>query len=551
MKRMWSTPGYVRVLCSCLGALIFCLARLALADAPQACVPDPSAPPATSPDDSPGSGAALQAIVQRLDGLMDQAWKAAGVEPSAPATDAEFLRRAYLDLTGMIPTVGQAREFLADSRPNKQDLLIDELVASPAHATHLAATWRKILLPADAMAVQFQGVGPFQDRLRAQFAQNVRYDNIVADILVATGTPQQSSATLFYTVHELKPEELAAATSRIFLGVQIQCAQCHDHPFDKWKQQDFWSLAAFFARIRSEGMERGPMTAGLADVNEGEVFLPDTQTVVPPKYLGADPAGEDALSTRRQQLALWIVSRENQYFARAAVNRVWAQLFGRGLAEPLDDLGDHNPASIPEVLETLSDWFCGSGYDVQALYRALGRTRAYRLAGTTSAQAQDVPAELFARMALKPLTGEQLFDCIARATRRPVVVPANPDDPFGSMFADPARLEFLLQFQSAMATGQGSPAGIPQVLTLMNGRLTSEVTDVSKGSLLAALEAPFLSDEDRVEVLCLATLSRQPTDAELAEWSSYVRSQGDQGRRDAYADLLWALVNCVEFGFNH
>lgn len=487
------------------------------------------------------------AMARRVDELLAAGWERAGVVPAPLADDATFLRRVTLDLTGLVPTASQARAFLLDSSPHKRARLIDELLASPAHANHLANLWLRMLVPQDALAQQRELAERLQAYLRLAIADNRRYDVLVADLLTTTGDARNAPAVLFYTARDLKPEELAAATARLFLGVQLDCAQCHNHPFDRWKQRDFWGLAAFFARLRRAQPPRDSAAPRLLDAETGEVSLPDSNDVVLPAFPGDPTPVPDNDPNRRRLLALWIVSRDNPYLARAAVNRVWAQLFGRGLVEPVDDLSEDNPPSHPELLAELAAFFVASEYDLRALYRALANTRAYQLSSRVGPEATP-PSELFAAMALKPIAAEQLFDCLVRATRRPAVY-ADPPDLSGA--GDPLRQAFVARFQSASARPGEYAAGIPQVLTLMNGMLVHELTSPQSSGLLRALEAPYLDDAQRIELLTLSVLSRRPTDDERAEWLAYLTAGAAPERQQRLADILWAQVNSIEFVFNH
>lgn len=486
-----------------------------------------------------------RAMAQRVDELLAASWARAGVVPASIADDATFLRRVTLDLTGLVPTAYQAQSFLLDPNPNKRVRLIDELLSSPAHANHLANLWLRMLVPQDALRQQREAARALQTYLRLAFADNRRYDVLVADLLTATGDARDAPAVLFYTARDLRPEELAAATSRLFLGVQLDCAQCHNHPFDRWQQQDFWGLAAFFARVRRPSVEGGSPVLRLVDRETGEVYLPASTEPVAPTFPGGATANSDTDPNRRRVLALWIVSRENPYFARATVNRVWAQLFGRGLVEPVDDLSERNPPSHPELLAELADYFVASGYDLRALYRVLTNTRAYQLSSRVGPEASP-PPELFAAMALKPLAPEQLFDCLLRATRRPLVYTET-----GPGGGDALREMFIARFQSASARPGEFAAGIPQVLTLMNGALVQELTSPGSSGLLEALEAPYLTDAQRIDLLTLSVLTRQPTSDERAEWLAYLGSKPAAERKQRLADILWAQVNSIEFIFNH
>ncbi|HEV3005167.1 MAG TPA: DUF1549 and DUF1553 domain-containing protein, partial [Pirellulales bacterium] len=363
--------------------------------------------------DAPPSPAQMAA---RIDQLLAARMRPSGVQAAEPATDAELLRRASLDLNGVIPSGSEVSAFLGDDSLDKRAAVIDRLLANQRYGTHLAQVWSKMLLPADAQIERPAEVKGFTSWLRRRFTENIRYDVVVADLLTTTGSSNRGGAALFYTAAGLKPEELASSTSRILLGVQIHCAQCHHHPFDHWRQDDFWSFAAFFARVQqAPGVQ--PPDVQLVDAVAGEVTLPGTSEIVPPKYLGADPPSEDADVNRRRQLAIWLVSQDNPYFARVAVNRVWALLFGRGLVHPVDDFGKHNPASHPQLLDELAEYFVASGYDLKAVFRAIGRTRAYQRSSAWASEGPPPPPELFARMQVKTLTADQLYDCLVRATR--------------------------------------------------------------------------------------------------------------------------------------
>jgi hypothetical protein len=525
------------ILSRCLPAGLVLLAAIAL-------------PPLVSPvsgEEDADALAAAEAMTARVDELLVERWSAEGVTPAPQAGDAELLRRAFLDLNGTIPKAAEVLAFLHDERPDKRARLIDELLSRPAHATHLANIWRGMLLPGDADVQAAGGAAGFHAWLRDQFTRNVRYDNVVADLLVARGSGRQVGPALFYTALDLKPEEVAASTSRIFLGVQIQCAQCHDHPTDGWKQADFWGYAAFFARIQQRQGQRADLLQ-VVDADSGEVTLPGTETVIAPKYLDAPLAREGEDESRRRQLAIWLVSRNNPFFARASVNRAWSVLFGRGLVDPVDDMSERNPPSHPELLAELAEYFTESGCDLRMLFRVLANTKVYQLSSENPG-GDEPPPELYARMAIKSLSPDQLFDSLAEATRRREA--ANAARRAGGGL-DAARMEFTARFQAPGQAATEFQAGIPQALTMINGRAIAEAADPAASPLLAALEAPFLSDADRVDALFLSTLSRPPSDEERSRFTEYVAAGGPAGdRRKALGDALWALVNSAEFVLNH
>ena len=265
----------------------------------------------------------------------------------------------------------------------------------------------------------------------------------------------------------------------------------------------------------------------LVDVETGEVRLPDSDTIVPMRYPGGVDVNAGDSGTRRQQLAIWMVSRDNAYLGRAAVNLVWSQLFGRGLVEPLDDIGEHNPSSHPQLLSELSEWFVAGGYDLRRLFRALANTRAYQLSSATS-DTESPPADLFARMAVKTMSAEQLYDSLGRVTLQPAEASSD-------RLADPRRQAFLMKLQTQTRSVTDFELGVPQALTLLNGPELAAAADAAKSRLLVALEAPFLDDTARVEAAFLATLSRPPKPNEQAQFVEYVRTKPDAERARRWA----------------
>lgn len=492
--------------------------------------------------------AARAAMIRKIDERINERLVAAKIEPAKLADDAEFLRRVYLDLTGVVPRVSEVRDFLADKREDKRAKLIDKLLDSPAHATHLANTWRNIMLPGGLNIEQIQNVVGVQNWLRARIVDNLRYDNFVSELLIATEGDDVGPA-LYYTSLDLAPEKLAGSTARIFLGLQIECAQCHDHPFDKWKQTDFWGYAAFFAQLQRPSDANPGMQARLVDLKTGEVKLPNSETVVFPKYPGGKKPSDEETGTRRLQLAIWMASRDNPYLARAGVNRVWANLFGRGLVEPVDDLGPHNKPSHPELLEELTTYFIDIGFNKRELYRTLANTQTYQRTSAWTDE-QLAPPELYAHAAVKTLTAEQLYDSLNRVlSRKPQAM--FPGQPAGSPLLDPQRLAFIGKMQSSSRSPLDYDAGILQALTQMNGADIAEATDPQRSPLVGALEAPIFTDRDRIKTLVMATLSRPPSDEESSLFSAHLEKYSPSEKQKGLSDILWALLNSAEFSLNH
>ena len=376
------------------------------------------------------------------------------------------------------------------------------------------------------------------------------------DLLLAEGRLSKSGPLLFYSAVKLNPEELASRTARVFLGMRLECAQCHDHPFEPWSQEDFWGFAAFFAQISRPNAELETVSSVMrvADVDHGEVQLPIFETVIPPKFLDNEPmATGDEKSTppRRQQLADWLTRPENPYFARATANRVWGHLFGKGIVDPMDDFGTQHPPKSKELLDLLASHFVGSGFDLRELFRVMALSRPYRLSSGAGDVDED-RLEWFAQMNVKMLTAEQVYDCISVATLLESAPVQNPYDFNVLRFNNSERELFLEQFRTPAGRSTEYQAGIPQALTLMNGTLIEGATSLARSGLLASLDAPFFTNKQRIEVLYLATLSRQPTETEWTFLEDYVPADATgQERKDGLADILWVLLNSAEFTMNH
>lgn len=484
-----------------------------------------------------------------IDQRLAQRWEEAGISPAGLSSDSEFFRRLHLDLTGHLPSITATRHFLADSAPDKRRRAIDQLLDSPLFAAHLAVLWRNRLLAGNVQQSDIENAIGLENWLREQFLRNLRYDNLVAEFLVAQGDGRSGPA-LYYTALELRPEKLAASSARIFLGVQMECAECHDHPFDHWTQRDFWSYAAFFAQLEQPP---DPTFMGMVRVRdrlEGEVRIPESEEIAPPRFPGGIDVPDSEFGTRRAQLAIWLASRDNPYLARAAVNGVWAQLFGRGMVHPIDDHGPRNPPSHPELLEELAEFFVEAEFDLRKLFRVILYTEAYQRSSEIPPDEAEPPPELFARMQPKPLGAEQLYNCFQRG-----IGFLGDSDLRSSRLSNPLRDPQRLAFLFRMPRGDQSPddyqSGLPQALLLMNGPTMTAMTEPSQSRLLQAISAPMFSTSERLDIILLATLCRFPTDIERARWVSYLDSLPSDQQLDGLGDILRAILNSAEFLLNH
>ena len=490
--------------------------------------------------------------VARINEIIEALWKEQSIEPAPAANDEELLRRVYLDLVGRTPSVSEARAYLDDESPDRYTKLVDQLLASRDHSTHLATVWRTYLIPEGIDLDRFGGPQSFEKWIGDQFMDKVPYDEIVRRLLLAEGRLSQSGPLLFYAAVKMDPDQLATRSARVFLGMRLDCAQCHDDKFEPWLQDDFWGYAAFFAQIsRPQGVLRDVSTVmRVRDNQRGEVTIPETEDVVLPRFLDGSPIDNDAASVaRRTQLAEWLTAAENPYFARATANRIWGQLFGKGIVDPVDGFGiQHEPVS-QELLDEVAGHFIASDYDLRELFRTLVLSRAYRL--SSGAETPDPKRhELFAQMNVKLLTAEQMYDCITVAS---MLGSAEAGMGFNlDRVGNTTRDQFLQQFRSPPGRSTEYQAGIPQALTLMNGGLISNATGLASSGLLKTLEVPLITNKDRVEILYLATLSRKPAASEQELLSEYITDDASGAELyEGLADVLWALLNSAEFTMNH
>lgn len=472
--------------------------------------------------------------------------KAAGLEPAAPADDAEFLRRVQLDLHGVVPNSEQARVFFASRDPNKRAQLVEELLESRRYGEHFGDIWRGRLL---SPLVSEQRVE--SDRFTAWLAQRLNdndgWDRITADLLTATGKLDENPAVtwLIEGRHPLGVTDLADLSSRYFLGIRLNCAQCHDHPFVAWKREDYWGLAAFFTQIQTPGRAKAVYQAGVQDDRKltlaslaGADTIEGLQ-VMPPRFLDGSEWSADGSRTNRAALAEWITSPENPYFARATVNRTWWHFFGQGIVNPVDDMHAANLPSHPELLDELSRRFADSGFDLKLLCRAIVGSRTYQQTSRPAGQ-EDAGAPLFARMPIKVLTAEQLYDSLVAVLGPPSKTPGI-DARLG------ARREFCQFFAG---DGEGDPTryerGIPHLLRLMN----SPQFGRNVAALVSRLDLEDRSTAAATEELFLTILSRRPISAEEELVREQLKSSAGS-TADVYRELAWALLLSSEFSLNH
>ncbi len=510
---------------------------------------------------APKGAREARALAGKIDRMLAEKWAEAKITPAGPADDAEYLRRASLDLVGKIPTAAEAREFLDDPSADKRARLVERLLAGPSYTARATELWRQLLLPEADTETQARLAAPaFEAWVRKKVVEEAGYDRMVRELLTAKlgarsaatsngakGGRAEPSPAGFFIAKEGKPENLAAGTSRVFLGVRLECAQCHNHPFAKWKREEFWGLAAFFAGVSKQGPDDG-FGAVREVANRRELAIPGTDKVVKAAFLDGASIAWKAKADSREVLADWVTSPKNPFFARAAANRAWARFFGTGLVDPVDDMGGDSVSAHPELLDELAREFVAHDFELKYLIRAIAASRAYGLTSALDRPEPTAPA-LFSAMPVRGLSAGQLFSSLAQATG----FREGPANPYG-MDDGGARGRFLELFANRDEKPTEAQTSILQALTLMNGRLVAGATSLEAGDTLAAVaEAPYLDTAGRVEELYLAALTRKPRPEEAALLLEYVDKAGPspEGRAATLADVFWAILNGPEFKHNH
>jgi hypothetical protein len=494
-----------------------------------------------------------------LDEMLRARWAAAKVKPSPIASDPEFLRRAYLDFLGRVPNLAETESFLLARDSNKRAKLIERLLEHPDFAKNLANEWLIALVGRRPQGNRVD-TSALATWLRRQFAENKSWRETADALISARGSNQENGAVNFSMAHmQDDAVNLTSITTRVFLGQQIQCTQCHDHPANDWKQDDFWGINAFFKGMRTREVSKSTATGSeVYDYTELYDEPSDAYSTFErrnaaigisfPTYLDGRKISQGTDVDRRRELANFIASPENEQFARAFVNRTWAHFMGRGFVHPVDDFGPHNPPTYPELLDRLANDFRSSGYDVKALVRWIANSEAYQLSSLVTKD-NEKDETLYSRRWPRAMTPEQLFDSLITTTAAHRAAGGN---------SDAKRREWLAQFVVAFGNDEETETTsfqgtIPQALMMMNGELMERATDGSPGSFLAETLARSQLQRSPAEYivhrLYLAALSRPPTSLELRRAAAYFNSFPDP--KGVIEDLFWSLLNSSEFVLNH
>ena len=521
-------------------------------------------------------------IIKYINGQIRAGWTDNEVEPSAVASDSEWLRRVYLDIVGHIPESEVVEAFLEDKDPAKRSKIIDQLLDDDGYTRNFTTIWTNLCIGRGTpRRVSRAGMTQF---FRNSFARNRPWDGVVFDLISAVGAfdnepreysngqPIPANPAVNYMLAQMQMNDemvqATAKTARLFLGVQVQCTQCHNHPFNDWKQDQFWQFNSFFRQARKRDYRKpDPNTGRLVDdfseLQFGGFNYPvffekrnGLMKMAEPSYFGTtfDTRDLDPEKNLREELAMLVIEGERPWVAMAIVNRMWGHFFGYGFTKPIDDMGPHNPASHPDLHDRLAKEVVKGRYDVKQLVRWICNSEAYNLTSQFNDKNEiDNPAAgevpLFSHMYVKSMEAEQLYDSLIVATN------AHRSGRASWSQAERQRATWLRQFVIAFGTDEGDEATtfngtIPQALMMMNGELVRNATSADKGSYLREiLETPRATDTTRITKLYMATLSRLPSSRERSLATRMIRANSD--KLVAYQDLFWALLNCNEFIFVH
>ncbi len=471
-----------------------------------------------------------------------------GISPSELSSDAVFLRRVYLDTIGTLPTAEEARAFLANRAPDKRAHLIDALLERPEYGDYWAMRWSD-LMRVDKAKIQMQGAVAMSRWLRRQLAENRPYDQIVRDVVTAQGDSFAEGPAAFFKALDT-PDLASRAVSQLFLGVRIECAECHHHPFEKWAQDDYYAFAGFFT-----GVQHGSAASGgdMMLVSQGNNLKhPRTAAIVPTKALGAPEANLEGLDDRRTALADWITSPDNSFFAPAIANRLWAHYLGRGLVEPIDDMRATNPASNEPLLEALAQHMKDVKYDLRAFTRTILNSRVYQLSAITN-DTNATDEQNFSHATNKALPAEVLLDAVCQVTGVSEKFHGWPEgyraihvwdnlmpNYFFRIFGRPVRA-------SVCECDRSTEPSIAQALHLMNSPEIAVKIESRRGHA-RRLSNSDASPSDIIDELYLSCLSRNP---QASEREAMLRFFANGDRRIAAQDVMWTLLNSKEFLYSH
>lgn len=473
------------------------------------------------------------------------------IPPSEPASDAEFIRRAFIDTIGVLPTADETKQFLADNSPDKRDRLIDALLARPEFVDYWSYKWSDLLL-VNSEKLTPATMWSFHNWIRNQVSANTPWDDFVRQIVTAKGSALENGAANFFGLHE-EPLDMAETTSVAFLGMSINCARCHNHPMEKWTNAQYFAFANLFARVKNKTPGEGDRIVFSA--SEGDLIQPASGKVQPPAPLDAPAMSPDDARDRREVLADWLAAPENPYFARAIVNRVWANFMGVGLVEAVDDLRLTNPASNSKLHLALAEYLVANDFDLKSLMRLILQSATYQRSS------RPVPENVadrryYSRYYPKRLMAEVMLDAFSQVTAARTEFAGYPAEWKALQLPDAAVSSYFLKTfgrPERVITCECERTAEPsmvQVLHISNGESLNNKLQAA-GNRIEQQLAAGASDEQILDELYLSALARLPTDSERAELATQLRETPPEERRQAIEDLYWSVLSSKEFLFNH
>lgn len=478
--------------------------------------------------------------------------QALNLPPSPPANDGEFIRRAFLDTIGTLPTVDETRAFLADSAPDKRDRLIESLLARPEFVDYWTYKWSDLLL-VNGDKLRPAAMWAYYDWIRNEVAANRPWDEFARRLVTASGSTLENGATNYFVLHQ-DPADLAETTSLTFMGLSIGCAKCHNHPLEKWTNNQYYGMANLFARVRSKDAA-GEGHRMVFAASEGELVQPLTGKPQQPQPLDGVALPFDATGDRRLHLAAWLTSPENPYFARSITNRVWANFFGAGLVENVDDLRLTNPASNAALLNAAAEHLVKSGFDLKSLMRTILQSATYQRSSQPLPE-NAADARYYARYYPRRLMAEVLLDAVSQVTASPTQFPNYPAGWRALQLPDAAVSSYFLKTfgrPDRVITCECERTAQPsmvQVLHISNGDTINQKLEAT-GNRIDQLLAANTSDEKIIEELYLSALSRLPTEQERARVQQTLAESGETNKRLLWEDVFWGVLSSREFLFNH
>ena len=489
----------------------------------------------------------------QLDRHIETRLKEQDLTPSEQSSDTEFLRRVHLDLTGKIPTADEVLEFLKDGSQSKREKKIDSLLGSELYVQYWTRLWMNWLVGRGAISVD-----NLRNWINEALVTNMPYNQFVTGLVTAEGDARENGAVEYQSSSDVDPIALTSSISRLFLGLPMQCAQCHDHKTEEWYQEDFYGIAAFFVGSRRVSVYSEPASDGtkqeisriVTKTNGEPIWIPGTDTAMTSRFLGGK-LYQGPPDQQRHALAEWITRKDNPYFANAIVNRIWAHFMGKAFVEPLDGFGEEYPPSDPELLNLLAEDFITSSYDLQHLVRTILNSEAYQRTSEANKSNKDDDT-YYSHAYIKPLDPEQFFYSMLQATGFERLQSRRDPERLEGM-----KREYLERFIFLLDNGENEEieafnGTVPQALMMINGPMVNDSGDTkARGSFLRYILGKWRQPGNRLERIYLNVLSRPPKSKEKTYFKRYLDRSLYRNKDLAYSDLYWSLLNSAEFALNH